>query len=153
MDLTAVRLMTLKRFPWITALAALHSRDRHASVASHETVRFAASDAARGHPVIIGTRWASALRCAGCLLFVNLTACTSIGPQRLDQDRLDYVRVISDAGKRQTLFNIVRLRFGEPPTFLALDQVVSGYTLQTTGEASVDFYRSATENNFLGVRG
>lgn len=103
--------------------------------------------------MIIGTRWASALRCAGCLLFVNLTACTSIGPQRLDQDRLDYVRVISDAGKRQTLFNIVRLRFGEPPTFLALDQVVSGYTLQTTGEASVDFYRSATENNFLGVRG
>lgn len=89
----------------------------------------------------------------GCLLLGMVAGCASIGPRKLDQDRLDYVRVIAEAGKRQTLFNVVRLRFGEPPSFLALDQVVSGYTLQATGEAGVDFYRSATENNLLGVRG
>jgi hypothetical protein len=82
-----------------------------------------------------------------------VAGCTSIGPTRLDRDQLDYGRVISEAGKRQTLFNIVRLRFGEPASFLAISQVVSGYTLQGTAGAVLNAYPSAAASTFWGLAG
>ena len=75
-----------------------------------------------------------------CMLAALLPGCTSIGPTRLDRDQLDYARVMAEAGKRQTLFNLVRMRYGEPPAFLAIRQVVSGYTMQGTLQAGVNAY-------------
>ena len=49
------------------------------------------------------------------MLVALVPGCTSIGPTRLDRDQLDYARVMAEAGKRQTLFNLVRMRYGEPP--------------------------------------
>lgn len=63
---------------------------------------------------------------AALLALARGGGCTSIGPTRLDRDQLHYARVIANSGKRQTLFNLVRLHFGEPPSFVAISQVVSG---------------------------
>ncbi|MDO9712036.1 hypothetical protein [Paracraurococcus lichenis] len=82
-----------------------------------------------------------------------LQACTSIGPRRLDRDQLDYARVMAESGKRQTLFNLVRMRYGEPPAFLAVSQVVSGYTLQSSFQAGFNAYptaRASDYGSFLG---
>jgi hypothetical protein len=87
------------------------------------------------------------------MLAAALPGCTSIGPTRLDRDQLDYARVMAEAGKRQTLFNLVRMRYGEPPAFLAISQVVSGYTMQGTLQAGVNAYPSATSSTFGTVLG
>ena len=91
----------------------------------------------------------------GGLLLVAHTAqgCASIGPTRLGRDQLDYTRTLSDAGKRQTLFNLIRMRYGEPPAFLSVSQVVSGYTLQGTAQAGLNAYPSANASTFATLLG
>lgn len=79
--------------------------------------------------------------------------CTSIGPTRLDRDQIDYARVIANSGKRQTLFNLVRLRFGEPPSFVAISQVVSGYTVQNTAQGNFQVNPSGAINSFWALLG
>jgi hypothetical protein len=94
----------------------------------------------------------------GCLVgrvagTAALAGCTSIGPIRLGHDQLDYARAISEAGKRQTLFNLVRLRFGEPPSFVTVSQLVSGYTLQNTAQGAFQLFPSAPPSSFWGLLG
>jgi hypothetical protein len=71
------------------------------------------------------------------LLVQTLAACSSIGPRRLENDQLDYSRTLSDVDKRQTLFNLVRLRYADTPMFASVQQMVAGYTLQGTVQAGL----------------
>jgi hypothetical protein len=71
------------------------------------------------------------------LLVLTLAACGSIGPGRLENDQLDYSRTLSDVDKQQTLFNLVRLRYADPPMFASVQQMVAGYTLQGTVQAGL----------------
>jgi hypothetical protein len=89
------------------------------------------------------------------LLLAQLGAgCGSIGPARLDRDQLDYTRTLAEAGKRRTLFNLVRIRYGEPPSFVSVAQVVSGYTLQGTAQAGLNAYPSiASASDFATLLG
>jgi hypothetical protein len=57
--------------------------------------------------------------------------CHSIGPGTVPRDRFEYSSSISESWKRQALLNIVRLRYLDPPTFVEVGQIVSGYTLET----------------------
>src|SRR5690348_1075432 len=57
--------------------------------------------------------------------------CKSIGPGTVPRDRFEYSGSISESWKRQTLLNIMRLRYMDPPTFVDVGQIVSGYTLET----------------------
>ena len=57
--------------------------------------------------------------------------CKSIGPGTVPRDRFEYSSSISESWKRQTLLNIMRLRYMDPPTFVDVGQIVSGYTLES----------------------
>ncbi len=59
-----------------------------------------------------------------------LAACTSVGPETIPRDRFDYTAAISDSWKRQMLANIVKLRYGEPPTFMEVASVINQYELR-----------------------
>jgi hypothetical protein len=74
---------------------------------------------------------------ATCLLglVLTFTGCRSIGPGSVARDRFDYSASIGESWKRQTLLNIVKLRYLDPPIFVDVAQIVSGYTLQTTASA------------------
>jgi len=74
------------------------------------------------------------------LLFVSiLSGCGSIGPKTVDRDRFDYITAISESWKRQTLLNIVKLRYADVPVFMEVGQVISGYELEGTLSAGGGF--------------
>lgn len=70
-----------------------------------------------------------------------LSSCSGIGPLTVSRDRFDYTAAISDSWKRQMLFNVVKIRYGDAPVFLDLSSVISQY--QIAGQISL----GATFNN------
>jgi len=73
------------------------------------------------------------------VLAVVLSApgCAGLGARALNRDHLEYAAALADAEKREALFNIVRLRYGDHPVFLSTTQVISGYTFEGSTEARV----------------
>jgi hypothetical protein len=69
------------------------------------------------------------------LSLVSTPGCQSIGPATVARDRFDYSGSISESWKRQTLLNIVKMRYLDPPIFVDVGQIVAGYSLETSVNA------------------
>ena len=72
------------------------------------------------------------------LLHRALSGCTGFGPQTMRYQQADYAAALADAGKRQTLLNIVKLRYGDVPAFVTVNQILAGYSLQGTFSAGTE---------------
>ena len=72
-------------------------------------------------------------------LLITVTGCHSIGPRTVPRDRFEYSCSISESWKRQTLLNIVKLRYLDPPVFVDVGQIVAGYSMETGINASGAF--------------
>jgi len=68
-----------------------------------------------------------------------LTACVSVPPQRIDADRLGYGEVVAESWKRQTLLNVVRLRYADTPVFLEVTSIINTYSVGGKANAWVQF--------------
>ncbi len=88
------------------------------------------------------------------LAALALTGCRSIGPRTIPRDRYDYSGSISDSWKRQTLLNIVKLRYLDPPIFVDVGQIVAGYSLETSGNLGGQLSSAgAVQGNSLAMGG
>ena len=56
-----------------------------------------------------------------------LTACSSLGTDRIVPDRFDYNQAIGQSANQQMLLNLVRLRYRDVPVFLSVSSVLSQY--------------------------
>lgn len=78
--------------------------------------------------------------------------CASIGPSTVPRDRTDYIAAVADSWKQQTLLNIVRMRYGDAPSFIDVSSVISSYTFQGQVSAGGQFSsgRTSTIPSVLG---
>ena len=88
----------------------------------------------RGHIFCcVRSRNLTSLICAS-ILSLGLNGCSArLGPKTVPADRFDYTAALTRSWKEQTLVNMVRLRYADPPFFLNVQQVVQQYTLEGTG--------------------
>ena len=81
-----------------------------------------------------------------------LTGCLHprIGPQSLPRDRPAYSVSLSDSWKVETLLNIVKLRYLDPPIFVDVGNIVASYTLAQTATAGGTITPAGGSNATLG---
>src|SRR6185369_15816104 len=96
-----------------------------------------------------GLEWTAFFFTAGLLL----TGCKSIGPGTVARDRFEYSGSISESWKRQTLLNIVKLRFLDPPIFVDVGQIVAGYSLESALTGGGPFPEGGEVGNVFSVGG
>ncbi len=65
------------------------------------------------------------------VLLLAFTGCASLGPPSVARDRFDYTAAVADSWKRQTLLNIVKIRYGDAPVFLEVASIINQYSLET----------------------
>jgi len=92
-------------------------------------------------------------RVAWALFWFCMAACSSIGPGAVPRDRVDYVNAIGTSWERETLLNIVKLRYGHAPIFFSVTQVVTGYQFQSTLTGSLVASNFTPVTNIYGLAG
>jgi len=65
-----------------------------------------------------------------CLLW-TFAGCAGVGPHTVARDRFDYTTAISDSWKAQMLVNMVKMRYGDTPTFLEVASVINQYSVES----------------------
>ena len=58
------------------------------------------------------------------------TGCVALGPLTVARDRFDYTSAISESWKRQTLLNLVKIRYADAPVFLDVASIITQYAAQ-----------------------
>jgi hypothetical protein len=82
-----------------------------------------------------------------------LSGCASMGPGTVARDRYDYSHSVSESWKRQTLLNIVKLRYLDPPVFVDVGQIVAGYSMETAVNLGGQVTSPRDNSLALGVSG
>ncbi len=82
--------------------------------------------------------------------------CASVGPVMVPRDRVDYITAVAESWKEQTLLNVVRMRYGDAPTFVDVSSVVSAYAFQgqlSAGAAISSDLTNAIPRNLVTLGG
>lgn len=78
----------------------------------------------------------------GLLVCCLVVGGCGFGPRALEKTRLPYNEAVKTTSEQQLLLNIVRLRYGESPSSLAVSSIAAQFECQTSGQL-VPFFASA----------
>ena len=93
------------------------------------------------------------LRSISCgVALLALTGCVSVSPTHVTTDRMDYGQVVAESWKRQTLLNVVRLRYADAPMFLDVASIINSHTVGGSGSAQATL-PSGNSPDVFGVGG
>lgn len=89
--------------------------------------------------LIVHLRLRSVILCLSCGVALLTTGCLhpKVGSQSLPRDRALYSVSLSDSWKEQTLLNIIKVRYADPPVFVDIGNIVSSYTLAQNASVGV----------------
>ena len=81
-----------------------------------------------------------------------LTGCLhpKYGPQSLPRDRAAYSLSLSDSWKEETLLNIVKVRYIDPPIFVDVGSIVASYTVSQGASVGGTIVPNGGSNATLG---
>jgi hypothetical protein len=85
------------------------------------------------------------------IMAMLLAGCTSVTPERVPVDRLEYGEVLAESWKRQTLLNVVRIRYGDAPIFLEVGSIINSYSVGGKAAAGAEFPSDAPDVFNLGA--
>lgn len=74
---------------------------------------------------------------AATALALVLAGCAGVSPRIIPVDRLEYGQVVAESWKRQTLLNVVRLRYGDAPMFLDVASIINSYSMAGKATANL----------------
>jgi len=93
-------------------------------------------------------------RAGAALLLLAATGCAHVSPQNVIRDRFDYGQAVADSWKRQTLLNVVRMRYADAPIFMDVTTVINTYSMSGTANVAPKGYSWDTPLAFpVGVSG
>src|SRR5262245_64693453 len=85
---------------------------------------------------------------------LTVPGCVRVPPTLVTRDRFDYGQAIAESWKRQTLINVVRIRYADAPVFLEVTSLINSYTLSGTANAGATVRTGPDQNEFgAGVSG
>src|SRR5215469_12666918 len=88
---------------------------------------------------------------AAFALATCLTGCLhpKLGPQSLPRDRAAYSLSLSDSWKEETLLNIVKVRYIDPPIFVDVGSIVASYSLSQNASVGGTIVPNGSSNAML----
>ena len=81
----------------------------------------------------------------GMLMALGVAGCSSFGPSALQQSRLQYNEVVKTTGGQQLLLNIVRLRYTDTPSSLAVSGIAAHFEVSKNFGLTPFFVASGAE--------
>ncbi|HEX4987044.1 MAG TPA: hypothetical protein VFV71_13360 [Burkholderiales bacterium] len=78
-----------------------------------------------------------------------LPGCAGYGPSIMPDDRLGYTMAVARSLEEQLLLNIVRLRYGEAPSFVDVSSIVAGYEYVREGSLSGEAHINNGADSFI----
>ncbi|MFZ5440105.1 MAG: hypothetical protein ACOZQL_08860 [Myxococcota bacterium] len=82
--------------------------------------------------------------------FLVLTGCAGIGPGAIHRTRLSYNETVKTTSEQEMLLNIVRLRYGDTPSALAISNIAAQYEL-SAGVGANPFFAAGADRSFTSV--
>jgi hypothetical protein len=87
------------------------------------------------------------------VLVVALVGCRNVGPGLIERDQVNYTSALLEAEKQQLLLNIVRLRYGDIPALVRVDQIVAGYERRVIGSIGSSLQPDLDFSDDFAIRG
>ena len=81
-------------------------------------------------------------------LALAVAGCATVTPQKIPVDRLEYGQVVAESWKRQTLLNVVRMRYGDAPMFLDVSSIINSYSMGGKANARLELPSRIDPNIF-----
>lgn len=78
--------------------------------------------------------------------------CASLGSKAIPRDRVNYQEALANSWKTQTLLNLVRIRYADPPVFLEVASIVNSYSWEAGASVGAGFSSVVDQQN-LGAHG